>query len=343
MQRVLVLQLKRIGDAILTAPALAGLRSALPDAHISLALAGAAASLGPAFSMVNETLTVPQAWKTALFRKFDAVIDFTGTDRSAAIALTSRSRIRAGYAKDVKNWLRRKAYNIVSDASVRDLHTIDLHHALVHATLKALRKPEISPPQDAGHFHAPAEISLPDLPASFVVIHPGTAREEKYWPAANWAEVIRFIQEKYHLPIILTGATDPMETAHLAEIQSLVKVSANLAGQLSLLQLTAVLHRAELVLGVDSAAMHLAAAAQRPQVALFGPTNPYHWRPRHDRAILLTAGAPDGTVCTPRHPKAPMTDLCATRVCTAADSLLSAGGFSSSLTLTTDLSRPSSS
>ena len=47
------------------------------------------------------------------------------------------------------------------------------------------------------------------------------------------------------------------------------------------------LARAALVVSVDSGPMHLAAAFARPQVALFGPTNPYHWRPRHDGALVL--------------------------------------------------------
>jgi ADP-heptose:LPS heptosyltransferase len=46
------------------------------------------------------------------------------------------------------------------------------------------------------------------------------------------------------------------------------------------------------MVGVDSMAMHLAAMFERPQVALFGPTNPFHWRPRHDRALVLGSESP---------------------------------------------------
>jgi ADP-heptose:LPS heptosyltransferase len=56
--------------------------------------------------------------------------------------------------------------------------------------------------------------------------------------------------------------------------------------------------------------MHLAGAFGSPQVALFGPTNPFHWRPRHDRAIILQA---DGPVAPPefrpQHPGGPMTEI----------------------------------
>ena len=53
---ILALQLKRIGDAVLTAPALAAVRARFPDAWISLVLEGAAADLAPGFTSVDEVL-----------------------------------------------------------------------------------------------------------------------------------------------------------------------------------------------------------------------------------------------------------------------------------------------
>lgn len=335
--RLLVLQLKRIGDAILTAPALGALRAQLPDAHISLALAGPAAGLARAFPMVNETLTYAsgrparQCWKQALFGKFDAVLDFTGSDRSAALTLLSRAPVRVGYVKDAKNWMRRRAYNHQSDASVRELHTIDLHHALVAVALKALGKEPAGEMPDAGNLTIPPDLAPPALPSPYIVVHPGTAREEKYWPAERWVDVIRHLQDVHQIPVVLTGATDPMEKKHLAEIEAGVTVLENFAGQLSLLELASVIQHARLVLGVDSAAMHLAAAFKRPQIALFGPTNPFHWRPRHDRAVLLLAGTTESGPLTPRHAKFPMNLLPSAWVTQAADSLLSSPDFDSSL------------
>ncbi len=42
--------------------------------------------------------------------------------------------------------------------------------------------------------------------------------------------------------------------------------------------------------------MHLAAAARVPCVVLFGPTNPFHWRPRHASARVIQAGHGDNPV-----------------------------------------------
>jgi ADP-heptose:LPS heptosyltransferase len=50
----------------------------------------------------------------------------------------------------------------------------------------------------------------------------------------------------------------------------------DLSGQLDLLTLSALIERARLLVTIDSAPMHLAAALGTPQIALFGPTNPFH-------------------------------------------------------------------
>jgi ADP-heptose:LPS heptosyltransferase len=326
--RILVLQLKRIGDAILTAPALGALRAALPEAEISLVLAGAASSLGRAFAMANQTLTYSpgkdarNCWRQSLLGKFDVVLDFSGTDRSAALTGISRAKFRVAYTKDAKNWLRKRAYNTLSDASVRNLHTIDLHHALVTRLLEEMNISPIPTVKDYNHLTLPLDLAPPALPNPYIVVHPGTARTEKYWPAERWIDVIRHLQETHHLPVVLTGSNDPDELAHLRAITDHCHVHANFAGQFSLLQLASTIANSCMVLGVDSAAMHLAAAFQRPQIALFGPTNPYHWQPRHSNAKLLLAGPDEMITDTPKHAKFPMTELPTDRVLRAVDSLM---------------------
>ena len=93
----------------------------------------------------------------------------------------------------------------------------------------------------------------------------------------RWAEVIDFCQETLGRPCVVTGGSgDAFEQAHLARLQAaLRRPCADLAGRLDLLSLTAVLAQAAVFAGVDSGPMHLAAAFRRPQVVLFGPTNPF--------------------------------------------------------------------
>jgi ADP-heptose:LPS heptosyltransferase len=98
----------------------------------------------------------------------------------------------------------------------------------------------------------------------------------------------------------------------------------NLAGTKSLLTLAALARDARLVVSCDTGIVHLAAAFETPQVALYGPTNPFHWRPRHPRAIVLSAANPEAPLTTfePRAKGAPMDLLSTALVIHATDSLL---------------------
>lgn len=114
------------------------------------------------------------------------------------------------------------------------------------------------------------------------------------------------------MPCILTGSPDGHEQRHLSEIKAACPglAARDLSGRLDLLTLAALTKSAALVLTVDSAPMHLAGAFGTPQVALFGPTNPFHWHPRHGRAVILQ---PQGAVAAadlrPQGPGGPMSEL----------------------------------
>lgn len=275
--KILALQLKRIGDAVLTAPALAALRAEHPGAHITLLLSGAAGGLGSGFTAADDVITYRsgkaniRTWSHLVTGGFTHVYDFTGSDRSALMAGLTRASVRRGYARHAR---QARGYTQRIDASVRDLHTLEYHLALVDCP--AVAETGFSPP------------TSPVPAAPYAVVHPGTARAEKYWLPERWAEVIRTLKT----PVILTGADGDEERAHIDAIERALDgfPIQNLAGKLSLLETAAHIAGSSLTLSVDSAAAHFAAMAGVPQVTLYGPTNPYHWHPRHPRAVLLQAG-----------------------------------------------------
>src|SRR4029077_15402253 len=82
--------------------------------------------------------------------------------------------------------------------------------------------------------------------------------------------------------------------------------------------------RAQLLVTVDSAPVHLATATHTPQVILFGPTNPFHWRPRESPALILHGKSPEPiTEFLPVQPRLPMSQISTEAVFSAMDLLLS--------------------
>ena len=330
LMKILLLKLKRIGDLILTTPALVALRQAFPEAHLTLCILENCEGLVPALPCVDETLVFryrrPNARLLARLATggFDVCLDFTGNDRSAFFSLLSRAprRITWGWVK--RSWHRPLAFNEFVDSSVRENHTID-HHLDLLAPLGIGRRDvpvTLHLPQSADE-NAARILAEAGIDGPYAVVHPGTARAEKYWVPERWAAVIDHLQGKLGLPCLVTGSKDRFEQAHLRSIQAKLRTPwRDGSGKLDLLGLGATIRRATLLLSMDSAPVHFGAAFGTPQIALFGETNPFAWRPRHDRALVLYAGQPGAlTQFEPRAKPRPLSDLSTETVLNAISSL----------------------
>ena len=99
--------------------------------------------------------------------------------------------------------------------------------------------------------------------------------------ARRWAEVDQSLTTARACRCVLTGGSSPLEQAHIAEIKAHLQRSNPRS-----FRQTRFAHAC----GVDrqgSAARHesiprrcISPPRGTPQVVLFGPTNPFHWRPR---------------------------------------------------------------
>ena len=331
---ILFIQLKRIGDLILTTPALAAVREKFPDANITLVISAECKALAPAIIGVNKLLVMPRGFAgigtaTAIAGgKFDYAVDLTRNDRSALLVLLSRAKKRiVSFRIKVRSKFRTRFYNEFVQHRMRDMHTIDYHLAL-------LAPLGISDAPRAIQLHLPKSsrataaelLSANNLRRNFIIFHPGSARPEKYWNAQRWAEVINHAADKHDVDLVLTGGTSPLEQTHIGEIKSKVRHRViDFSGKTDLLTLAALIAKARLLLTVDSAPMHLASASRTPQVILFGPTNPFHWRPRESPALILqgTSRSPF-TEFLPKQPRLPMNQISTEAVIDAMETLLSA-------------------
>ena len=328
---VLLLQLKRIGDLILTVPAIAALRKVFPDAQITLAVAYGSRELLPAIPGLDRSLvarggvTDAAQWIALAAAKFDYCLDFSRTDRSAFLTLLSGAEKRISYDTIRREPLRQLSYNEFVPSQVQFVHTVDHHLALlaplgVHDASRAIH---LILPRKAKS-QAAAVVEREGLGDNFIIIHPGSARAEKFWLARRWAELADGIPEST-FRIVLTGGKSRLEQRHLARIKAhLRRPVVDLSGQLDLLTLAALIERARLLLTIDSAPMHLASALGTPQVALFGPTNPFHWRPRGGPALILRAGIAEPVrQFVPKQAPQPMKEISTNQVINAMQSLLS--------------------
>ncbi len=126
-----------------------------------------------------------------------------------------------------------------------------------------------------------------------VAIHPGSGGRKKCWPLESYfalAERVR--QEHGTFLLFLSGPAE--DTEKRERIRDFVRSrdrSLLIPGE-ELVVVAALLSSCTLYIGNDSGVTHLAAAVGGECIALFGPTDPYLWRPVGLRAQVIDAGYP---------------------------------------------------
>jgi len=330
---ILLIQLKRIGDLVLTTPAIAAVREKFPRANVTLIVSAGTRELLPAIRGVDRTfiakgkISDAAAWFTVARRRYDYCLDFTRNDRSAFLTALSgaRKRVTADHPKQRVKF-RARSYNTLVDRSIRLMHTADYHLALLEpmGIRDAARTVQLDLPA-ASLTKAEGVLRAAEIHGDFLLLHPGSARAEKFWEPERWGALIAFAAER-GFPCVVTGGSSPLELAHIAKIKTrTAHPFVDLSGQIDLLTLAAAIRRARLLVTVDSAPMHLATATQTPQVVLFGPTNPLHWHPRFAPALVLQAGQPAPvTEFSPNQKHVAMSQISTEQVIHAMDTLLAA-------------------
>jgi heptosyltransferase-2 len=126
-------------------------------------------------------------------------------------------------------------------------------------------------------------------------VHPGAAYgETKRWFPERFAAVLERLHRSGRRFLLLGGTgEEPLAEQISAEMDHPV---INLIGRTTVAEVLALIGRCSLFLSNDSGLMHVAAALNIPQVALFGSTDPQKTAPLNNRAVVIH---PEHVGCTP--------------------------------------------
>lgn len=105
----------------------------------------------------------------------------------------------------------------------------------------------------------------------------------KRWPTQHFSQLAQLLMAEFaHLQIIALGSKKDKVIA-----ENIALPVRNLCGETSLAQAIALIAHANAVVCNDSGLMHIAAALGRPQVAIFGSSDPRHTPPRSSKAVPI--------------------------------------------------------
>ena len=278
---------RRIGDVLLATPLVRSLRRAWPRARIDMLVFEGTAGVLAGNPDLDSVIAIPSRQTLAdrlglmrrHWREVDLALPVITSDRAVLNAWAmGRRRVGMHEAAGGGRWNRRLLHASVAFDDV-GVHTVAMNLRLcgllgiepVGEVVAAFR------PED----EAAALAALPFDPVRepFAVVHVSPRFAYKRWNAEGWAALLRWLRAA-GLRVVLTGGRDPEEVAELAAVTALAgNVAHDLSGRLSLSAVAALLARARIYVGPDTAVTHLAAAAGVPVVALFGPSNPVKWGP----------------------------------------------------------------
>ena len=282
---VLIVKTSSMGDVLHTLPALTDAMQAIPGIRFDWVVEENFAQIPGWHPAVDKVLPVAiRRWRKHWFgsqqreervhfkrnlqsRQYDVVIDAQGLIKSAALVTRLAKGVKHGQDS-------RSAREPFASWWYDQRHEIDRQQHAVERTRELFAKSlGYAKPQTQGDYAIAAHF-LRDVPHNatpYLVFLHATTRDNKHWPESHWRELIGLLRAsglKIKLP---WGAEHEHQRAQrLAEGFDYVEVLP----KLTLEAVARELAGAKAVVSVDTGLSHLTAALDRPNITLYGPTDP---------------------------------------------------------------------
>lgn len=283
--RVLIVKTSSMGDVLHTLPALTDAQQAIPNIQFDWVVEEGFCQIPGWHPAVNRTIPVAiRRWRKSWFHSetrkerkafisnlrqfnYDVIIDAQGLIKSAALITRKARGIKHGQDKnsareplacwfyDVKHYVDKNQHAV---ERIRQLFAMSLGYKI---------------PSQKGDYGIASRFLATRLEEAnpYLVFLHATTRDDKHWPEQHWRELIALMVDsglKIKLP---WGAPHEHQRAiRLANGFQHVEVLP----KLSLEEIARVLAGAKAVVSVDTGLSHLTAALDRPNITLYGPTDP---------------------------------------------------------------------
>lgn len=280
MTNILFIKTSSLGDVIHNMPAVMEARREFPHARLVWLVEEAFAPLVHMHPAVTDLIPVAwRRWRKSLYQpstvqeiftgfgiiredRYDEIVDSQGLLRSAVIARLARGR-RHGYDRaSIREPLASFFYDVRHRVS-RDLHAVARNRTLAGLALGYTPKGAPDFGLDRNRFARSGERLA-------VLLH-ATARPAKQWEEQNWIALGQEIVKRGFTIVLPWGNHE--EEARSYRIASMLP-NARVTQRQRLGDVARVIADAELVVGVDTGLMHLAAAFGVPLVAIFVGSSP---------------------------------------------------------------------
>ena len=313
MNRILVIAPNWIGDAVMSQPLLAAIKVSYPHAVIDVLATPWVAPVYRACSEVTELIEADLRhgqlqWglRRALAaqikkRNYASCYVLPNSLKSALIPWLANIPVRIGYQGELRRFLLTETKT--NSPKTQRIPMVE-HYANLCApsgNLNTTSNPPYLVPMASALESARARLQAAGIQTdALVVLCPGAEYgPSKRWPAAQFAALAQSIlNAKPTASVVLLGSPSDRAIGD-AIVSSAASQSHtfNWCGATSLDEAIAIISLCSKVVSNDSGLMHIAAALQVPQVAIFGSSDPSHTPPNSAKASIISLHLP----CSPCH------------------------------------------
>jgi len=283
-----------MGDIIMSGPAIRALKETF-NCTITLLTSTMGGIISPCLLHVDETLVYNLPWIKAadslqagacleLIDRlkqecFDAAVIFTAYSQSALPA--AMLCFLAGIPRRLA-YCRENPYELLThwapdkEPYSKILHQVERDLDLVRAVGADVADDRLALKVSYDAFRTAA--SKPegiDLYQPFIIAHAGVSEKKREYPLDDWIKTVRGLYDQFQIPILLTGSR--LEKPQAESIQRAAGHGVfSAAGLFTIEEFVAVVSEARLVVSVNTATVHIAAATGTPVIVLYAQTNPQH-------------------------------------------------------------------
>jgi len=305
VRTVAVARLDRLGDVVLSLPALAALRAGYPGARLAVLVRESLVPLIRMVEGVDDAIGVgPGAGRLAARLgaiEPDLLVCISRGPAPAWAGVRARVRHRVGAGH--------RFYSVLFERRVDEHRRGGGRHEVEYALSFAHRAGAAAGPERFGIVVPDgAERSTADWlqsrglgRAGFVVLHPGSGGSCPSWPAESWARLVTLLRDAGRQAVISLGPGDAATGAAFDAAAGAAREAPRFSAGLA--ELAALARRAATFAGNNTGPLHLAAAVGAPVLGLYAPwatCGASRWGPYSGNGWALVADSAAGSRWTRR-------------------------------------------
>jgi len=295
--KILIIRFSSLGDVLLTTPIVRSIRKNYPSAEIHFLTKKQFTPIlenNPYINKIIEYDSQTDKFKNIIKKiarnQYDLIIDLQSKLNSFLIKLFTGNSKHVTYNK--RHFYR---WRLTHESLSKNLAPIKSTVYLYASVLDKLgiklddEKLDIFLPENQDEIYS--VFNIPNS-AFRISISPGATHFTKQYPADYYSQLVDMITDKLNAQIILLGSKNEKKlTAQISN--GCKKKILDLAGETDIMDMAIIIKNSELFISGDCGPMHIAAALNIPQIAIFGPTHPkLGFAPINTNAVIIQKDLP---------------------------------------------------